>query len=202
MKRRLPNWFCWSNKLYLRKPEEEKHHHFKPLYVKGHVDSQPMTKMLVDGGAPVNIMPYATYRKLGKTPDDLIKTNMIQKDFEGKRSEAKRILDVELTMGSKTFPTTFFVIDGEGSYNLLLGRDWIHANCCIPSTMHQLLIEWDGEMVEIVPADETTSIAAADVPLWESDDVRCLSDKAWEEEEFIDAAKLLFQPIHAADEEV
>jgi len=41
-----------------------------------------------------------------------------------------------LTIGSKTLPTTFFVISGKCAYNLLLWRDCIHANCCIPSTMH------------------------------------------------------------------
>jgi hypothetical protein len=36
-----------------------------------------MTKMLVDGGAAINIMPYNTYRKLGKTQEDLIKTDIV-----------------------------------------------------------------------------------------------------------------------------
>jgi hypothetical protein len=83
---------------------------------------------------------YATYRKLGKGEEDLVKTNMVLKDFEGKTSPARLEINVELTIGCKTLPTTFFVINGKGSYNFLLGRDWIHANCCIPSTMHQCLI--------------------------------------------------------------
>ena len=43
-----------------------KHRHLKALYVKGFVDGKPMNKMLVDGGASVNLMPYTTFRKLGK----------------------------------------------------------------------------------------------------------------------------------------
>ena len=39
--------------------------------------------MLVDGGAAVNIMPYAMLRKRGKSNEDLTKTNMMLKDFEG-----------------------------------------------------------------------------------------------------------------------
>lgn len=57
--------------------------HLKPLYVKGLVNGKPMSKMLVDGGKTVNLMPYTTFRKLGKTPKDLIKTNMVLKDFGG-----------------------------------------------------------------------------------------------------------------------
>ena len=71
-------------------------------------------------------------------------------------------MNVELTIGNKTLLTTFFVIDGKGSYNLLLGRDWIHANCCVPSTMHQCLIQWHGDDVELVHAGDSVSIAIAD----------------------------------------
>ena len=117
-----------------------KHQHLKALYVKGFVDEKPMSKMLVDGGASVNLMPYTTFHKLGKGLGGLIETNMMVKDFGDNTSNTRGAMNVELTIGSKTLLTTFFVIDGKGSYSLLLGRDWIHANCCIPSTMHQCLI--------------------------------------------------------------
>nr|ABA98732.1 retrotransposon protein, putative, unclassified [Oryza sativa Japonica Group] len=135
------------------KPEGIENRHLKPLYINGYVNGKPMSKMMVDGGAAVNLMPYATFRELGRNAEDLIKTNMVLKDFGGNPSETKGVLNVELTVDSKTIPTTFFVIDGKGSYSLLLGRDWIHANCCIPSTMHQCLIQWQGDNIEIVPAD-------------------------------------------------
>ena len=117
-----------------------KHWHLKGLYVKGFVDGKLMNKILVDGGASINLMPYTTFRKLGKGPGDLMETDMMLKDFGGNASETRGAINVELTIGSKTLLTTFFVIDGKGSYSLLLGRDWIHANYCVPSTMHQCLI--------------------------------------------------------------
>lgn len=66
--------------------KSEKHQNFKPLYNKGYVDEKPMTKMLVDGGATINLMPYTTYRKLGKWSEDLNKTGMMLKDFGGNMS--------------------------------------------------------------------------------------------------------------------
>ena len=89
-------------------------------------------------------------------------------------------MNVKLTIGSKTLLTTFFVIDGKGSYSLLLGHDWIHANCCVPSTMHQCLIQWHGDDVELVRADESMSIAIADPVYWELEDFECFSSKLWE----------------------
>ena len=75
-----------------------------------------------------------------------------------------------MTSGSKTLLTTFFVIDGKGSYSLLLGRDWIHAIYCVPSTMHQCLIQWHGDDVELVHADDSISIATTDPMYWELED--------------------------------
>ena len=66
-----------------------KHRHLKALYVKGFVDGNPMSKMLVDGGASINLMPYTTFRKLGKGPRDLIETDMILKDFGGNASKTR-----------------------------------------------------------------------------------------------------------------
>ena len=108
-----------------------KHRHLKALYVKCFVDGKPMNKILVDGGASVNLMPYTTFHKLGKGPGDLIETDMMLKDFRGNASKTWGAMNVELTIRSKTLITTFFIIDGKGSYSLLLGHDWIHANWCI-----------------------------------------------------------------------
>jgi hypothetical protein len=40
--------------------------HLKPLFLCGLVDGIPVSRMLVDGGVAVNLMPYSLYRKLGK----------------------------------------------------------------------------------------------------------------------------------------
>ena len=66
-----------------------KHRHLKALYMNGLVDGKPMNKMLVDGGAFVNLMPYTTFRKLGKGPEDLIETDMMLKDFGGNASKTQ-----------------------------------------------------------------------------------------------------------------
>jgi hypothetical protein len=122
------------------KLEDENRQHLKALFLKGFVNGKPVTRMLVGGGALVNLMPYTMLRKIGKSGEYLTQTDMMLVDFEGNVSPAQGAIYVELNIGSKTLPTAFFVIKGRGSYNLLLDRDWIHANCCIPSTMHQCII--------------------------------------------------------------
>jgi hypothetical protein len=53
------------------KPEDEKRQHLKALFLKGFVNGKPVTKMLVDGGDAVNLMPYTMLRKIGKFDEDL-----------------------------------------------------------------------------------------------------------------------------------
>src|SRR5688572_8372699 len=182
------------------KPGDEKCRHLKALFLKGQVDRRPITKLLVDGGAGVNIMPYAMFHKLGKGEEDLIKTDMMLKDFEGNVSPARGALCVDLTIGSKTLPTTFFVINGKGSYNMLMGRDWIHANCCIPSTMHQCLVQWIDDNIEVVKADSAYSIAAADAQHWSCETVKCISGRVWETD-FLKVTDFGLQPIRAVGSE-
>jgi hypothetical protein len=122
------------------KPREKNYKHLKALYLKVYINGHTVNKMLVDTGASVNIMPYSVLRRLGCSADDLIKTNVTLSDFIGQALEAQSVLNVDLTVGSKTIPTSFFIVSSKSTYTVLLGRDWIHANCCIPSMMHQCLI--------------------------------------------------------------
>ena len=53
-----------------------------------------MTMMLVDGGVAVNLMPYTTFRKLGKGPRDLLETDMMLKDFGVNASKTRGVVSV------------------------------------------------------------------------------------------------------------
>jgi hypothetical protein len=47
---------------------------------------------------------------------------------------------MELIVGSKSLATAFFIIEVQGNYSVILDRDLIHDDRCIPSTLHQFLI--------------------------------------------------------------
>jgi hypothetical protein len=96
--------------------------------------------MLVDGGAAVNLISYSIFKKLGREGDELVKTNLMLNDMGGNPMETKGVIFIELTIGSKSLTTAFFVVKVQGNYSVILDRDWIHDNRCIPSTLHQFLI--------------------------------------------------------------
>jgi hypothetical protein len=110
------------------KPRKKNYKHLKALYLKGYINGHPVNKMLVDTGAVVNIMSYSVLRRLEHSTKDLIKTNVTLSNFNGQASEAHGILNVDLTVGSKTILTSFFIVSSKSTYTVLLGRDWIHAN--------------------------------------------------------------------------
>jgi hypothetical protein len=132
--------------------------HMKPLFIWGHLDGMPVGHMLMDGGARINILPLSLFKKLNHIEGDLKCTNLSLSGFAGDPTEAKGIINKELTVGSKIMPTAVFVVDIKGRYNMLLGQDWIHANECVPSTLHQCVIQWIGDEVVVVQADEDVCI--------------------------------------------
>jgi hypothetical protein len=160
---------------FLRNPREKNYKHLEALYLKGYINGHLVNKMLVNTGAAFNIMPYSVLRRLGHSAEDLIKTNVTLSDFNGQASEAQGVLNVDLTVGSKSIPTSFFIVSSKSTYTVLLGRDWIHANCCIPSMMHQCLIQWDGDEVEVVHADDSIEISLAAMSVWDAEDQEPIS---------------------------
>jgi hypothetical protein len=165
----MDQWTLEPRQAIIEKPEDEKRQHLKALFLKGFLNGKPVTRMLVDGGVAVNLMPYTMLRKIGNSDEDLTQTDMMLVDFEGNISPAQGAIYVELTISIKTLPTAFFVFKGRGSYNLLLGQDWIHYNCCIPSTMHQCIIQWIGDSMEVVQGETSLTVAAIEAQGWTYD---------------------------------
>jgi hypothetical protein len=66
---------CLSLKEAVFENPEELSQHQKPLYVRGHIDRRPISRMLIDGGATVNLMSYSVFKKFWREDDVLMKTN-------------------------------------------------------------------------------------------------------------------------------
>ena len=147
-------------KVILEKPSVEMTKHIRPLYVKAYLNGKPVSKVLIDNGSAINVMPLRMLRNLGKNVSNLIETEVAVSAFTGEISNTLGILPIDITIGSKTSLCAFFVIDSTANYNVLLGRDWIHANWCVSSSLHQFLLFWKGNEVEVVWADKQPFSAA------------------------------------------
>jgi hypothetical protein len=100
---------------------------------------------------------------------------------------------MELTIGSKTLATAF-IAETQGNFSLILGRDWIHANKCVPSTLHQMLIQWVDDEV-VVHGDNSACVAVAGShSIGIHDDVKCLSGLDLSDYEFVSCSNNGFIP--------
>jgi hypothetical protein len=142
-------------------------------------------------------MSYSFFKKMDKSDMELIKTNMMINNVgDGDPIRAKAVASMELTVGCKTLATAFFIAEVQGNYSIILGQEWIHASRCIPSTMHQFLIQWVGDDVEVVHADTSTCIAMADSSFWTHDDVKYLSSLDLPDYDFLSVSKDGLVPAH------
>jgi hypothetical protein len=92
--------------------------------------------------------------------------------------EARGVVSMQLTVGSRSLATSFFIVEVQGSYSVILGRDWIHVNHCVPSTWHQFLIQWIDDEIDVVHANASAYIDLADVTGdWQLESAQCLSGR-------------------------
>ncbi|CAL2230091.1 unnamed protein product [Prunus armeniaca] len=134
------------------KDEPNKYRHLKPLYISAHVKGVPVSKVFVDCGATVNILPYSLMKKLDKSKEDLIPSDVVMSSFVDDKSKTIGVLPLKITVADQTRVAAFYVVKSSMDYNILLGHDWIHQSGCIPCSLFQLLFFWDGQRVSIHPA--------------------------------------------------
>ena len=66
----------------------------------------------------------------------------------------------------------------------------------VPSTLHQQLIQWVDDEVEIVRADDSAFIALAEAPVdWQHPNATCLSGRDLSEFDFLSATRDGFVPV-------
>ena len=115
-------------KVILEKPTVEMTRHLRPLNVRAHFNGKLVSKVLVDNGSTVNMMPLRMLKALGSGGGDFIETEVSVLAFTREISKTLGVLPIDITLGSKTSLSAFFVINYVANYNAFLGRDRIHAN--------------------------------------------------------------------------
>ena len=99
-----------AQKVILEKSTMEMTRHIRPLYVRAHFNSKPVSKVLVDNGSIVNVMPLRMLKALGRGIGDLIEIEVFVSTFTREISKPLSVLP-NITLGSKTSLSAFFVIN-------------------------------------------------------------------------------------------
>ncbi|WJZ92665.1 hypothetical protein VitviT2T_011649 [Vitis vinifera] len=111
--------------------------HTRPLYIFVSCSSRRVPSVLLDNGSALNVCPLATAIALGYAPFDFGPSTQTVRAYDNTRREVMGTLEIELLIGPTTFVAVFQVLRIPTSFNLLLGRPWIHRAGAIPSSLHQ-----------------------------------------------------------------
>ena len=110
--------------------------HTRPLYISVSCSGRRVSSVLLDNGSALNVCPLATAIALGYAPSDFGPSTQTVQAYDSIRREVMETLEIELLIGPTTFPTLFQVLRIPTSFNLLLGRAWIHRAGAIHSSFH------------------------------------------------------------------
>ncbi|WKA12991.1 hypothetical protein VitviT2T_030331 [Vitis vinifera] len=124
--------------------------HTRPLYISVGCSGRRVPSVLLDNGSALNVCPLATAIALGYAPSDFGPSTQTVRAYDSIRREVMGTLEIELLIGPATFVAVFQVLRIPTSFNLLLGRPWIHRAGAIPSSLHQKVkFIHDGQVVVV-----------------------------------------------------
>ena len=84
-------------------------------------------------------MPRRVMQHLGIPTHRLSATQTTIYGFNANGMRPMGKIKFRCQIGDMKSEVTCYVIDTDTSYNLLLGRSWIHRNAIVPSTLHQVM---------------------------------------------------------------
>ncbi|XP_069152078.1 uncharacterized protein [Solanum lycopersicum] len=113
--------------------------HNRALHLTVKCEEHYVKRVMVDGGSGVDICPLSTLQSLKINTDRIRTNNVCERAFDGAKRDTFGEIYLIVTIGPAEFGITFQVIDMDTSYNLLLGRPWIHMARAVPSTLHQVV---------------------------------------------------------------
>jgi hypothetical protein len=128
--------------------------HNDALYIVVEARGTRISHVLIDGGASLNICPQQIARTMDIRQADLTPSSIFIHGYDGTGQPCLGCICLELNISETYHQVLFHVVDIEPSFNLLLGRPWIHATNAVPSTLHQC-VKWTHNM-------ETVTIYAED----------------------------------------
>ncbi|XP_050908987.1 uncharacterized protein LOC127122740 [Lathyrus oleraceus] len=119
-------------------PIEGKNHN-KALHISLKCIDTILSRVLVDTGSSLDVMPKTTLIKMPMEGISMKPSTLIVKAFDGSRREVIGKVDLPTKIGPTIFNIMFQVMEIHPGYSCLLGRSWIHSADAITSTLHQKL---------------------------------------------------------------
>ena len=96
-------------------------------------------RIMVDNGSAANIMTKHTLQEMGLAESDMIKKSTILVGFSGETKKTVGEITLPTYAQGVNILTKFLIIECDSTYNIIMGRPWIHDLQVVPSTFYQVL---------------------------------------------------------------
>lgn len=120
---------------------------------------------MVDNGSSGNIIFQTVYRDLGLDEHALTWRVVSLIGFSGEVKQTIGEVTLPVYTEGINMPTRFLVVDCLFSYNMILGRPWIHDMEAVPSMLHQLINFPTPWGIKIIQGDQVNSRTCYEVTL-------------------------------------
>ena len=121
--------------------------------------------MLIDNGSALNLCPLSTLHRLGISKELIKPFKVTMHSFDGMKKDVISDIELEVNIGRVPFLIDFQVIDIPRTFNLLLGRPWIHMAGAIPSSLHQKVkFVINGKMINVHGEIDFTTYKESAIP--------------------------------------
>jgi ankyrin repeat protein len=97
--------------------------HNKPLSIAVSYKDFHVTKVLVDNGSYINVLPKSTFDSLNIDPLYVRETDTVAKAFNGSKVTATGELELPIKIGPHVFNIDFHIMDTRSSYTMLSGLE-------------------------------------------------------------------------------
>ena len=116
-------------------PEESDH--VRPLFIDVACSGRKVSSALLDNGSALNIFPPVTTIALGFSPSDFRPSIQTVIDYDETYSTIMGTVITHVMISPVKYSILFHVLRIQSSFNLFLGRPWIHEAGAISSSFHQ-----------------------------------------------------------------
>jgi hypothetical protein len=116
--------------------------HNKPLHVTMKCMGKWIPVVLIDNGSALNVCPLRTALCLGLKPKDFTPSDLTVRAYDNTRRNVLGTVEMEIAAEGFKSTVEFHVLEIPASFNLLLGRPWMHRPdiMAVPSTLHQKVL--------------------------------------------------------------
>jgi G-patch domain len=124
-------------------------------YIKVQCNGCHVSFILIDNESALNVCPLRTATKIGIDSNNFRRILGTMKAFDSTSREILGEIDLKIIISQVKFEVTFQVVDIKSTFNLILGRPWLHAHKVVSSSLHQCLkFPINGEIIVVMAEPE------------------------------------------------